>query len=157
MGFPPWLSRKQSEYHIIVWYDMMMVKAMFKFWSGNSGKSEKKYLPHGPPPKTPMMTWFYKNGHISANNGPIWQIRNLASSGEQPTSADFDNGVARDSVTRARDVIDPDLYWVCPITRRHHSNELHGLQTVTRLVFDIHGRGWLSQKLLSRFRSFFAR
>ncbi len=43
-------------------------------------------------------TFFHKIGHISANTGPILKIQNLASSGEQPASAAFAYGVARDAM-----------------------------------------------------------
>ncbi len=42
----------------------------------------------------------------------------------------------REIVTRARDVIDPDLYmyWICPFTRRHlyHGNQRHGMPSTVR-------------------------
>ena len=74
------------------------------------------------------LTCFHENGHISANNGPIFKIQNLASSGEQPASAAFDNGVARETareiawrarVTSSTQIwLEMTLSWTCPFTRR---------------------------------------
>ena len=50
----------------------------------------EKLSAQGPTPKSacllPFMTWFYENGRISTNNGPILKIRNLAYSGLQARS-----------------------------------------------------------------------
>ena len=53
-------------------------------------------------------TWFYKNGHISANYGPILKIQNLAQ-GTGADLADFTK-TSRDDVTRAHDVIAPGYH-----------------------------------------------
>ncbi len=66
------------------------------------------WIPHPPPIiSSPIgKHGFYKIGHISANNGTIWKIQNLASSGQRPASAHFDNSVtpdaAREMTSRAR-------------------------------------------------------
>ena len=66
------------------------------FW----GDSPPTY--YFPPPLLNIsLTWFHKNGHISANNGPILKIRNLACSVLRCCSSGRQNYVARD-VMRAR-------------------------------------------------------
>ncbi len=149
MGFPPWLSRKQTDYHLIVWwsrhcFDCGLVRdclcivwsrsvknpesrcrtnkqtngqqtqiivwfffytvtgSVFTYRGGGMVKVSRKLcngtvlsLPSGKKLSalwtttknsrdwTPIhtSTWFYENGHISANNGPILKIQNLAYSG----------------------------------------------------------------------------
>ncbi len=70
----------------------------------------KKYLPHGPPSKTAvirtsihMSTWFYENGHISANYGLILKIQSFAYSGLRARPVGPSIIGARD-VTRMRDI-----------------------------------------------------
>ncbi len=45
-------------------------------------------------------------GHISANNGPIWKIQNLARSGPRRRSAWLQNDAMRAMTSRAPDIID---------------------------------------------------
>ena len=67
-----------------------------------------------------MMTWFYENGQITANNGPILKIQNLAYSGLSahpvgPSSIGTRN-VAHADVTYAHeDVITATITFCCVV------------------------------------------
>ena len=93
-----------------------------------------------------MMTWFYKNGHISANNGPIWKIQNLAFSGERRAFFWQYCRARRDAWATFTQNRDSLLTWwtlesvnllTYPFTRRHlyhhHGNQRHGLPPSVRL------------------------
>ncbi len=59
-----------------------------------------------------FLTWFYKIGRISANNGPILKIQNLARSGLRRRSVWCHNDVMRDATcettSRAREGVSND-------------------------------------------------